>query len=203
MLKNDIGTVREPDPLPPRTGYTKQTINAAPNRRNEGGGVVCRYNNECRSKGDKYWDCYGRKDEQFRYCPPPGYPPKLHLDPGPLPQDQEFVARTIARLEKKKNIIADRGENAWADYESEEKTLQNRMEREYAEKWRHAIQQEKEEMEIILKEEKAVEKERRKQAQIDKDRKKYGKESQKEKEIQKQMDKMGNIEEVLYGGIDF
>ncbi|KLO95291.1 uncharacterized protein LW94_11084 [Fusarium fujikuroi] len=196
-------TVRERDPLPLRTGYTKQTINAAPNRRNEGGGVVCRYNNECRSKGDKYWDCYGRKDAQFRYCPPPGYPPKLHLDPGPLPQDREFVARAIARLEKKQRIIGERGENAWAYYERKERELEKRLKMEYAEKWRHAIQQEKEEMEIILKEEKEAEKERKKQEQIDNDRKKYGKKSQKEKEIQEQMDKMENVEEVLYGGIDF
>ncbi|KAF5579275.1 uncharacterized protein FSUBG_13650 [Fusarium subglutinans] len=89
--------------------YGKQMVVAAPNRRNEGGGVVCKYNDECKSLGDTYWDCYGTEDPHFRYCPPLGYPPKLDPADGPLPQDSESMAIKRDREEKKKKMIAAKG----------------------------------------------------------------------------------------------
>lgn len=202
MLIDNIGTIRPPDPFSFGTaGFMKQTIVAAPNRQNQGGGVICGYNNECRSRGDKYWDCYGRKDKEFRYCPPPGHPLKLHLDPGPLPQDLESAAIKTAREAKKKRIIAERGKDSWADYERKEMELEKRLKMEYAVKWRRAIQQEKAERQVIEQEEKEAKEEMEDREEYEEEKKKK-KKKKKNKKKNKEKDTKDDIMEVG-GGISF
>ncbi|KAF5572466.1 hypothetical protein FPANT_13059, partial [Fusarium pseudoanthophilum] len=130
---------------------------AAPNNQNEGGGVICRYNDECRSMGDKFWDCYGRQDELLRYCPPPGYPPKLYRDKRPLQQCSESVAIWNAKLERMRETIAAKGIPAWKDQQRESKELEDRLEMEDEEKWGTLREQEKMEEERLRREAEAVE----------------------------------------------
>jgi hypothetical protein len=137
MLMDNIVVIREPGEefINSCEIHGKQNMIVAPNQQNEGGGVICRYNDECRSMGERFWDCYGRQDEHLRYCPPPGYPPKLYLDKGPLQQCSESVAIWNAGLERMRGTIAAKGEPAWKDQQRKSKKLEDRLEREDEEKW--------------------------------------------------------------------
>ncbi|KAF5627289.1 uncharacterized protein FTJAE_9374 [Fusarium tjaetaba] len=139
----------------------------APHNGNEGGGVICKYNDECRSMGERFWDCYGRQDEHLRWCPPPGYPPKLDRSKRRPQQCPESDAIYNAKLERMRETIAAKGIPAWKDQQRESKELEDRLEIEDEEKWGTLREQEKMEEERLRREAEALERKRKKKAEKD------------------------------------
>ncbi|KAF4485675.1 hypothetical protein FAGAP_11471 [Fusarium agapanthi] len=164
MLMDNTDTVRNPLPnaidpwLSPSDQqilqcrkYGKQYVIAAPNIENDSGGFVCKYNDDCKSKRARYWECNGRQDTDFKYCPPPGYPRKLHEDEVPLPQCLEELAFAKAREEKRRSM----SRKAWKKYEKERKKEYKKLKKEYEERTKDEREQEKMEKKKMEEERKA------------------------------------------------
>ncbi|EWY85799.1 hypothetical protein FOYG_12905 [Fusarium oxysporum NRRL 32931] len=77
--------------------HSKQVLMAAPNVGNDGGGYVCKLNEECKTMDTEYWDCHGKKRPGLTYCPPPGYPPKLDPNKGLLTQCVQRRAKSVLK----------------------------------------------------------------------------------------------------------
>ncbi|KAF5692796.1 hypothetical protein FGLOB1_14482 [Fusarium globosum] len=121
--------------------HDKQDVVAAPNIGNNGGGFICKHNNECKSMGERYWDCYGRHDLLLKYCPPPGHPSKLHMDKGYLPQCLEEEAVRQDEKKKKKSMT----KKEWKNYNKRKKEEYKRLKKDHEERTKDEKEREEEE----------------------------------------------------------
>lgn len=128
ILINDIDVGRVPDVFIPTNDcdkHSKQVLIAAPNLGNDGGGYVCKVNEECKTMDTEYWDCHGKKRPKLTYCPPPGYPPKLDPNKGLLTQCVQGRA-SKAKLGKEK----------WKQHEKARKKREKELRKQEKARWK-------------------------------------------------------------------
>ncbi|EXK79730.1 hypothetical protein FOQG_15711 [Fusarium oxysporum f. sp. raphani 54005] len=107
--------------------HSKQVLIAAPNLDNDGGGYVCKLNEECKAMNIEYWDCHGQKRAGLTYCPPPGHPPKLDPDKGLLTQCVQGRARKAKEIRQRKELKAKLGKEKWKQHEKARKKREEEL----------------------------------------------------------------------------
>lgn len=121
----DIGRVPQvPVPLNDCDKHGKQILMAAPNQDNDGGGYVCKVNEDCKTVHAEYWDCHGRKVKKLSYCPPQGFPPKLDPEDGLLTQCVQGRANKAKEAKERKKLKEKLGKKEWKKYERARKNAE-------------------------------------------------------------------------------
>jgi hypothetical protein len=139
ILINDIDVGRVPDVFIPTNDcdkHSKQALIAAPNLGNDGGGYVCKLNEECKTMNTEYWDCHGKKRPALTYCPPPGYPPKLDPNKGLLTQCVQGRASKAKEIRQRKELKAKLGKEKWKQHENARKKREKELRKQEKARWK-------------------------------------------------------------------
>ncbi|QKD60083.2 uncharacterized protein FOBCDRAFT_206790 [Fusarium oxysporum Fo47] len=116
--------------------HSKQVLIAAPNLGNDGGGYVCKLNEECKTMNTEYWDCHGKKRPALTYCPPPGYPPKLDPNKGLLTQCVQGRASKAKEIRQRKELKAKLGKEKWKQHEKARKKREKELRKQEKARWK-------------------------------------------------------------------